>query len=125
MQTPLITLGAYNFQTENPRDLAEFWSGLTGGEMHPNGDSVYIEPAHDGGFALFLQPMVDERPDNQLGHLDLTVPWGQRVSEVARAVSLGAEVKWEVLDEHPHVQWTTLADPDGNLFCIAEHPPTK
>jgi hypothetical protein len=21
------------------------------------------------------------------------------------------------------VQWTTLADPEGNLFCVAEHPP--
>jgi hypothetical protein len=32
---------------------------------------------------------------------------------------------WDVLDEHPHVRWTTLADPEGNLFCIAEHPPAE
>ena len=30
---------------------------------------------------------------------------------------------WDVLDEVPHVQWTTLADPARNLFCVAEHPP--
>ena len=124
MTTSSITLGAYNFQTEHPRELATFWSALTGGEAHPAGESVFIGSSHEHGFALFLQPLVESGPARQLGHLDLTVPWGQRVTEVERAVSLGAEEKWEVLDEHPHVMWTTLADPDGNLFCIAEHPPT-
>jgi len=28
-----------------------------------------------------------------------------------------------VLDEVPWVQWSTLSDPEDNLFCIAEHPP--
>lgn len=42
-----------------------------------------------------------------------------------RAEALGANVEWHVLDEYPHVQWTTLSDPEGNLFCIAEHPPTS
>jgi hypothetical protein len=29
----------------------------------------------------------------------------------------------DVLDEIPWVRWTTLADPEGNSFCITEHPP--
>lgn len=27
-------------------------------------------------------------------------------------------------EEFAHVRWTTLADPEGNLFCVAEHPPS-
>jgi hypothetical protein len=52
------------------------------------------------------------------------VPWGARQGEVDRLVAGGATWQWDVLDEHPHVRWTTLADPEGNLFCVAEHPPT-
>ncbi len=118
-----MTLGAYNFEAADPRKLSQFWSSLTGGSTHPGGDSVYIAPAGEHGFGLFVQPLQGARPDRQLAHLDLTVPWGTRASEVERAVSLGAAVQWHVLDEHPHVQWTTLSDPEGNLFCIAEHPP--
>lgn len=46
-----------------------------------------------------------------------------RATEVQRLIGLGATHQWDVLDEVPHVQWTTLADPEGNLFCVAEHPP--
>jgi hypothetical protein len=42
---------------------------------------------------------------------------------VRRIIGLGATHRWDVLDEVPHVRWTTLSDPEGNLFCIAEHPP--
>ena len=43
-------------------------------------------------------------------HLDLTAddPFG----EVARLTELGATVVAE------HERWTTLADPDGNEFCV-------
>ncbi|MFC7463202.1 VOC family protein [Brachybacterium sp. GCM10030252] len=124
MTYPSITLGAYNLEASDPHRLANFWSQITGGESHPGGESVYIAPAGENGFGLFLQPMNGARPERQAAHLDLTVPWGRRDTEVARAVTLGATVRWHVLDEFPHVQWTTLADPDGNLFCIAEHPPS-
>ncbi|GAA1320511.1 MAG: VOC family protein [Brachybacterium tyrofermentans] len=119
-----VTLGAYNLDASDPHHLAEFWSQLTGGDPQPGGNSVYIAPAGAHGFGMFIQPSDSPRPDRQSSHLDLTVPWGQREQEVDRAVSLGAVVRWHVLDEYPHVQWTTLADPEGNLFCIAEHPPT-
>jgi hypothetical protein len=72
---------------------------------------------------MFFGPRTDPRPDRQGQHLDLTVPWGTREHEVARAVGLGATHRWDVLDEVPWVQWSTLADPEGNLFCLAEHPP--
>lgn len=81
-------------------------------------------PAHEsGGIPMMFQPRTTPRPVHQDSHLDLTFPWGQRGLHVDRAVYLGATFKWDVLDEHPHVRYTTLADPEGNLFCIAEYPP--
>ncbi|WP_345076727.1 VOC family protein [Brachybacterium paraconglomeratum] len=123
--SPAMTLGAYNFEAANPGKLGQFWSQLTGGATSAGGDSVYIAPAGEHGFGVFMQPLRGARPDRQFSHLDLTVPWGARASEVERAEALGANVEWHVLDEYPHVQWTTLSDPEGNLFCIAEHPPTS
>ena len=91
----------------------------------PAGDSVYLPAAGVSGFSMFFQPLPGPRPERQTVHLDLTVPWGMRCGEVERIVQLGGVHHWDVLDEVPHVQWSTLADPEGNLFCIAEHPPTE
>ncbi|NEK87647.1 VOC family protein [Blastococcus saxobsidens] len=120
-----ITLGAVNVEADAPRALAAFWAQLLGGTVAPGDDSefAYVSAREPGGFAMFFQLRSDARPDRQGQHLDLTVPWGTRVVEVDRAVELGATHRWDVLDEVPWVQWSTLSDPEGNLFCIAEHPP--
>ena len=123
MTPPPISLGAVNVEAEDPGSLARFWAGVTGGTPSGAGDTAYLPPASATGFAMFFQPRGDEPPARQTIHLDLTVPWGSRVAEVERIVALGATWRWDVLDEVPHVQWTTLADPEGNLFCVAEHPP--
>lgn len=118
-----ITLGAFNLEAQDPTALAGFWASVTGATPSPGGESVYLPPAMPGGFAMFFQPLTAPRPSHQASHLDLTVPWGSRQAEVDRLLALGATYKWDVLDEFPHVQWTTLADPEGNLFCVADHPP--
>ncbi|WP_323095320.1 VOC family protein [Intrasporangium sp. YIM S08009] len=125
MDTPRITLGSINIEAENPTSLAKFWATVMGSTPIANGDSVYLPPAGPGGFAMFFQPLTAPRPERLTIHLDLTVPWGARSQEVDRLVAGGAMKQWDVLDEHPHVRWTTLADPEGNLFCVAEHPPTQ
>ncbi|MCZ2860033.1 VOC family protein [Blastococcus sp. VKM Ac-2987] len=119
-----ITLGAVNVESDAPRALAAFWAQLLGGTVEGDHDGfAFVAAREPGGFAMFFQARSDPRPDRQGQHLDLTVPWGTRNAEVARAVSLGATHRWDVLDEVPWVQWSTLSDPEGNLFCIAEHPP--
>lgn len=123
MSIPQITLGAVNVEADDPARLAAFWAEVTGGRLDPTGEVVYLHPAGPDGFAMFFQPLSDPRPERSTSHLDLTVPWGSRVEEVDRLRAAGATWCWEVLDEQPHVQWTTLADPEGNLFCVAEHPP--
>ncbi|WP_028474889.1 VOC family protein [Nocardioides alkalitolerans] len=117
------TLGAVNLEVDDPTALAVFWAEALGSTAHPAGENVYLAPG-PGGFGLFLTPRSGPRPDHQAQHLDLTVPWGSRTATVARLVALGASHRWDVLDEVPWVQWSTLADPEGTLFCVAEHPPT-
>jgi len=123
MPIPRITLGAVNLRARDPVALGAFWASVTGATPTRGEDNVYLPPAGPGGFAMFFQPMVAPRPDRPIFHLDLTVPWGSRRREVERILALGATHCWDVLDEVPHVQWTTLSDPEGNLFCVAEHPP--
>jgi len=124
MPSSPITLGAVNVEADDPLALATFWAAVLGAEP-PTGpaDVVYLPPASPEGFAMFFQPRGGPRPERQGQHLDLTVPWGDRAPEVERMVDLGATHRWDVLDEVPWVRWTTLADPEGNLFCVAEHPP--
>lgn len=123
MTNTLITLRAINLEVEDPLGLATFWAAVTGATQSVNGDSVYLPPNGPGGFGMFFQRGTVLRPKHQVSHLDLTVPWGSRRAEVERLIGLGATHKWDVLKEFAHVQWTTLADPEGNLFCVAEHPP--
>lgn len=77
--------------------------------------SVNVEAADPAALASFWAVVTGATP----------APSGDVVylPEVDRLVSAGARWRWDVLDEHPHVQWTTMADPEGNLFCLAEHPP--
>ena len=123
MTQPTVTLGAINIEARDPAGLAQFWAALTGSTAQSGGDSFYLAPVGPGAFGMFFQPMTGNRTEHQVIHLDLTVPWGSRAPEVARMLGLGATHRWDVLGEFPHVQWTTLADPEGNLFCVAEHPP--
>ena len=119
-----VSLGAVNVEADDPAALATFWAELLGSTQNAAGDNVYLAP-RPGGFGMFFAPRTGARPERQSQHLDLTVPWGARTEQVARAVGLGATHRWDVLDEVPWVQWSTLGDPEGNLFCIAEHPPSS
>lgn len=121
-----IRLGSVNVEADDPRALAAFWAHLLRGEVAGDHDGhVFVAAREPGGFAMFFQPRTGPRPRHQGQHLDLTVPWGSRRAEVDRAVGLGARHEWDVLDEVPWVQWSTLSDPEGNVFCLAEHPPAS
>ena len=123
--SPSVTLGAVNVEADDPTALAQFWAAALGGTVETaTPEMAFVSAREPGGFAMFFQLRSGMRPERQGQHLDLTVPWEERVNEVARFTSLGATHQWDVLDEVPWVQWSTLADPEGNLFCIAEHPPT-
>ena len=52
-------------------------------------------------------------------HFDLRPNAGTRAQEVARLVALGATVVADRSDIHgPGIGWVTMADPEGNEFCV-------
>ena len=123
MTPPRITLGAIHLEARNPASLAHFWASVTGALPAEGRDNVYLPPAGPDGIGMFFNPVTGTDPQRQTFHVDLNVPYEERQREVERLLNLGATYKWEVLDEFPNVKWTTLADPEGNFFCVAEHLP--
>ena len=74
-----------------------------------------IPPAQDGSFpALMFLAVPEPRSGKNRLHLDLVST--DRAAAVARATELGARKVGE-FDEYG-TQWTTLADPEGNVFDI-------
>jgi hypothetical protein len=52
-------------------------------------------------------------------HIDWYAP--DREAEVARLIALGATRLWEV---NENFEWTTMADVEGNEFCVVQAEPS-
>ncbi len=109
---------AVNIDCKDPEELARFWCALLGVEVRGRWQQyVGLQPKAPGHPRLVLQRTDDPRPAKNSLHLDLHVPSaGQLPAAVERAVSLGATVVAK--REQDGESWTTLADPEGNLFCL-------
>lgn len=84
----------------------------TGAAIRPPGEQDRFGPR-----ILFQQVPEPKTVKNRL-HLDLRVgPDRTAEDEVARLVALGA-TELHQGRQGPHT-WTTLADPDGNEFCLS------
>lgn len=68
-----------------------------------------------GGRVLFLAVPEHKTTKNRV-HLDVHVGADNAVAEVARLVELGATVLYRV--DEPGSRHVTLADPEGNEFCV-------
>jgi hypothetical protein len=64
---------------------------------------------------LFQEVPEPKTVKNRL-HLDVQVGAEAREAEIARLVGLGARELWRS-SQGPH-EWATLADPEGNEFCV-------
>jgi hypothetical protein len=69
-----------------------------------------------GGRVLF-QAVPEPKTGKNRVHLDLHVGAERRSEVVKRLVGLGGTVLWEG-QEGPST-WVTMADPEGNEFCVA------
>jgi predicted enzyme related to lactoylglutathione lyase len=65
---------------------------------------------------VLFQRVPEPRTVKNRWHLDLTVGREQIDSEVERLEGLGAVVLYRV--EEPSTFHTTMADPEGNEFCV-------
>jgi hypothetical protein len=95
---------------------AGFWVALTGWERRRTDRAEFDFLVRPDGMPLRL--LLQRIGSGAAGmHLDLAcddVP-----GEVARHVSLGAEIVREVPGE-----WTTLRDPAGRAYCVTARPPS-
>ena len=106
------------FDAADPPRLAAFWSEATGQPIAESSPYfAMLEPNEIGIRMLFIKVPEDKSAKNRM-HVDFQA--ADREAEVERLVSLGA-TRHDTYDEYG-VNWTTLADPEGNEFCVArEH----
>lgn len=104
--------------------LSEFWREVLGyvdveGDPNEPGDvECPILDPETGQTILFIH-VPDPTPGKNKLHLDLRPRAGTRDEEVARLTELGATVIADRRDIHgPGVGWVTMADPEGNQFCV-------
>jgi catechol 2,3-dioxygenase-like lactoylglutathione lyase family enzyme len=91
-----------------------FWS--TGSAIrHPDAVDDPATARRAGNRVLFLR-VPDRSSAKNAWHLDLNVGEDRIEDEVARLVALGAAERYRIA-EHG-ARHVTLADPEGNLFCV-------
>jgi hypothetical protein len=130
---------------EQPHELADWWARALGWQVEAQ-DEAFIRRMVDEGQAseddttrhrgrlvwrvgaairspdpdrprILFQAVPEPKTVKNRLHVDVHVPAGTRDAEVARLVGLGATELWRE-SQGPFV-WVTLADPEGNEFCVA------
>lgn len=108
---------AVTVDCKDPEALAAFWTALLGVEVRGRWQQyVGLHPMAPDQPRLLFQRTDDPRPPKNTWHLDLHVPSVDLATAVGRAVGLGATLV-EEHDQDGQI-WNTLADPEGNLFCL-------
>ena len=124
------TIGAISFDCRDPYAQARFWAevlGFTDDPDNPNApddpEALLIDPRGLHPAIAFL-PVPEPKDRKNRVHLDL-VPEVRRDVEVERVLALGATLVGD-FRKPDGTGWATLADPEGNEFCIerstAERP---
>lgn len=112
-----VTLEQVTFDSNDVPVLAAFWAQVFGTEVDAGGNefAATVNKAGGGPAMMFLK-VPEPRTGKNRVHLDLaSADWA---AEVDRIVGLGAK-RLDEYDEYG-VHWVTLADPEGNLFDLAE-----
>ena len=119
-----MTVSLHNITVDcgDARALATFWSGLTGWNVYYDDDpEVLLAPTYPPQAfpTMLFIPVPEGKSAKNRIHLDLQPTDCTRDEQVEQAISLGATV----LADHRNADgtgWVTMADPEGNEFCI-EH----
>lgn len=115
---PIFTLGQVVVDCVDAEKLASFWSQLLDRPVSDGASQFFAmipAPADKSLPPLMFLQVEDPTPGKNKWHLDLFSP--DPAAAIQRALDLGATRKGDY-DEYDTV-WTTLADPEGNLFDVA------
>ncbi|MEV0716080.1 VOC family protein [Asanoa sp. NPDC050611] len=110
-----------NVDSHDPYELAGWWSQVLGyarstDDFPGDPEALLIAPDGAGPGVLFCRVPDDKVTKNRL-HLDLQPSDHSRDEEVDRLLALGATL----VGDHRRPDgtgWVTLADPEGNEFCV-------
>jgi hypothetical protein len=139
---------AFDFQvtidSSDPHELADWWAEALGWKVDAQ-DASFIRRMVESGAAaeadttehrgalvwkvgagltspdpgrprLLFQAVPEAKTVKNRVHLDVRVGAERREAEVARLIALGATELWRGA-QGPY-EWVTLADPEGNEFCV-------
>jgi Glyoxalase-like domain len=140
---------AFDFQvtidSSAPHELADWWAEALGWQVEPQ-DEAFIRRMVETGAAseadttrhrgalvwrvgaalnspepgrprLLFQRVPEAKTVKNRMHLDVRVGPERREEEIARLLGLGATELWRA-SQGPY-EWATLADPEGNEFCVS------
>lgn len=101
--------------SHDPHALARFWSGVLELPIVFEDEDEVIVAADERAYpGLCFLPVPDGKAVKNRLHIDLDPD--DRDAEVARLLALGA-TRADV-GAGPDASWVTLADPEGNEFCV-------
>lgn len=111
-----MKIHAITIDTDNPQRLAEWWSTALGisiandyGQIVQLGTSPNLPPFQ-------FQKIADVPTQRNRVHFDLKTE--DLEGETQRLVKLGASILNKI--ELPQIRYTSLADPDGNIFDLIQ-----
>jgi hypothetical protein len=140
---------AFEFQVTvdctRPHELADWWAEVLGWRVEPQ-DEAFIQRMIEVGAAseadtarhrgalvwrvgaaitspdpgrprVLFQSVPEAKTVKNRVHLDVRVGAEQQEAEVARLLGLGATELWR--GAQGPSSWVTMADPEGNEFCVA------
>jgi predicted enzyme related to lactoylglutathione lyase len=104
------------FDCNDAAALAGFWSEVLGRPVDADASGFFASIGRGGdGPGFFFIKVPEPRTGKNRVHVDLATP--DYETEVDRVIGLGAKRVGD-FDEYG-TRWTTLADPEGNVFDIA------
>lgn len=112
----MISIGSIVWGVTDIPRAVDFWSRALDYRLKApmSDDWAMLVPREGEGIQLSLKLITS--PKARRHHIDLFAD--DRDAEVARLLSIGASpVEWNY---DPDADYTVLADPDGNRFCVVQ-----
>jgi hypothetical protein len=112
-----LALGYEDEPPPPPFRTREEWAASFGPPAEDEGDGAWLQDPAGAGPRLSLLEVPEPKVAKNRLHMDLRVPggWAGVRAKVAELETAGGAVLHEYPDHH-----VTMADPEGNEFCVAQ-----